>query len=477
MRRFLSAVAIFLLALTVAAGALAEPPVRMMYDSIFNLLFDTNNVTLTGHAEFSLDGERFKTADAKYIQDGTNSLWQWKLLTPRKDGTEREGGYTIIANGEKVYVMEAFYPGAYKTGSTAESDTIMRRSVQLNLLRDLLRILTDQSDTLLGENAITSDSDDTGMTVHIQAGKDVPELVNTALNMTVQFVARRYFDTDYDQISERFMAPMENYITVTQGILGSTSYMSLNQADITLKRDAGGNFESLDGNASIALSTEDGVRMLDISFRLDAADYGTSKVDTFNPAEYGVKLADGSMNLREPETKSMDPDTEKRFLEMAKTRFWLAGYTVNETMKGSVRIESNQLDHEDERIHVEFLNEDGSAHWTYFTDSIGRMLGLHNMTGVWLNTYDDRHMEKYPDQKLTEETKEKLLSWLAEENPELGTADISLETDWWYQSGDELYLHFWEGGEPVDHAWDEVDFIVRIAPEWRIEFFSCIGNG
>ena len=192
----------------------------MMYDSIFNLLFDTNNVTLTGNAEFSLDGERFKTADAKYIQDGTNSLWQWKLLTPRKDGTEREGGYTIIANGEKVYVMEAFYPGVYKTGSTAESDTIMRRSVQLNLLRDLLRILTDQSDTLLGENAITSDSDDTGMTVHIQAGKDVPELVNTALNMTVQFVARRYFDTDYDQISERFMAPMENYITVTQGNFG-----------------------------------------------------------------------------------------------------------------------------------------------------------------------------------------------------------------------------------------------------------------
>ena len=24
---------------------------------------------------------------------------------------------------------------------------------------------------------------------------------------------------------------------------------------------------------------------------------------------------------------------------------------------------------------------------------------------------------------------------------------------------------------------DEVDFIVRVAPEWRIEFFSCIGNG
>ena len=54
---------------------------------------------------------------------------------------------------------------------------------------------------------------------------------------------------------------------------------------------------------------------------------------------------------------------------------------------------------------------------------------------------------------------------------------LKLETDWWYEHENELYFHFWEGGKPVEHAWDEVEFIVRVAPEWRIEFFSCIGNG
>ena len=78
-----------------AAGAFAETPARRMYDSIFNLLFDTSNVTLTGHAEFSLDGEWFKTADTKYVQDGTNSFWDWKLLSPRWDGSQRETGYRI----------------------------------------------------------------------------------------------------------------------------------------------------------------------------------------------------------------------------------------------------------------------------------------------------------------------------------------------------------------------------------------------
>ena len=293
----IAALAVFM----IAANACAETPVRAMYDSIFNLLFNTSNVTLTGHAEFSLNGERFKTADAKYIQDGASSFWDWKLRTPRKDGSEREGGYTVIANGEQVYVMEAFYPGVYKTGTTNESSTILRRSVQLNLLRDLLRILSDQADTLLGKNAVVSRSDETGMTVQIRADKDVPEIVNTALNMTAQFVAKRYFDTDYDQISDRFMPPMDSYVTVTQAILGSTWYMSLNQADVTLKRDADGNFESAEGEAVIQLYTEENaIRMLEIVFRLDASDRGASRVAPFNPADFGVEPANGAKSVNLP---------------------------------------------------------------------------------------------------------------------------------------------------------------------------------
>ena len=457
-------------------GAFAETPVRTMYDSVFNLLFDTNNVTLDGHAEFSLDGDRFKTADLRYVQDGTNSLLEWKLRTPWGDGSEREGGYTVIANGEKVYVMEDFYPGIYKTGSTYASDTIMRRSIQLNLLRDLLRILSDQAESLLGKGAVTAKSNQNGRTVHIQTGRDVPELVNTALNMTAQFAARRYFYMDYDQISERYMAPMENYITVTQAILNSTIYMFLNQADITLKRDGGGHFESAEGKVSIELNGgDDGKRMLDLSFRLDASDFGGSRVPPFNPNDYGVKLEDGS--LEEPKIMFMDPETEKKILETAENRWTLAGYTVDNTMRGSARIESTSPGQEGERIYVVYKNEDSSAYWTYFTDSIGRMLGLQNINNNWQNADEERHYVAYPDQKLVKEAEEKILSWLAEENPELSADVLSLKMNWWLQKDNELYFHFWEGGEPVNHAWDEVDCIVRVQPEWRIEFFSCIGNG
>lgn len=309
-----------LMALTVFPGALAETPARQVYDTVFSLLFDTNNVTLTGHAEFSLDGVRFKTADAKYVQDGVNSLWEWKLLTPRRDGTEREGGYTVIANGEYIYVMEVFYPGIYKTGTNAKSDTILRRSVQLNLLQDFLRILADQSNTLLGENAarvVQNDSSD--LEIHIQVGSDVPEIVNTALNMTVQFAAKRYFDTDYDYVSEMYMGDMDNYITVTQGILGSTYYMSLREADVTIRRDADGHLAFVNGSLSITLDTENnGARVLDVAFQLNGSDYGESRVKDFDPADYGVKLA--NRNQTGPRIMFLDPETGKIVLETDKTR-------------------------------------------------------------------------------------------------------------------------------------------------------------
>ena len=469
-------IAISVLALSVCAAA--ETPARQVYDTVFRLLSDTENVTLTGHAEFSLDGKRFKTADALYIQDGTRSLWQWDLLTPRADGSERKGGYTVIANGERVYVMEAFYPGVYRTGTTAESSTILRRSVHLNLLSDLLRILADQSGELLGENVLQTESEEGGLTVRLQAGNDVPEMVNTALNLAVQFAAKRYFETDYDFISERYMIPMENYITVTQAILGSTYYMALQQADVTVKLDPDGNLRSADGALSLELSTGcDGIAALDISFNLEVSDLGESRVAPFDPADYGVELAEGAMTFDDSGIETPDPETEKLILETAESRLHLAGYNSEQPMQGYVFLQNNDADPADGRIYINFNSEDGSEAWFCFTDAVGRLLGLQNMTNSWQDAEEEWQSGEYPDPDLVKTTEEKLLSYLAEENPELSADILSLQMNRWLQIGDELYMHFWEGGEPVDHPWDEVDFIVRVAPEWRIEFYSCIGNG
>lgn len=479
MKKWIALLLSTVLVFTVLVTALAENQLRFFYDAAMNLLFETNNVTLTGHAEFFLDGKRFKTADLNYIQDYTNSNYQLKLLTPRRDGShepDRESGYTIIANGENVYVMEVIYPGVYKTGSTYAQNTILRKSVQMNLMTNVLSVLMDQTNLLLGEQAFTVQPDGQGgreLTITIK--ENVPDLVNTALNIFYQFVAKRYFDTDYDKVKEQDMALMENYLTVSQGILSATKSVSLKQINVTVQANGHGLLERVSGDITLLLDTgRDGIRELGITFYLTVSDIDGSHVEKFDPSAYGVKLAKGYQPA-EKTVKTMDSDTEKRFLEASKARWWLAGYTIDDTMKGSVLLESDAPQHQEEWIYVDFANEDGSIHLQYFTNSIGQMLGLMNVKNAWQGENNEYHFEEYSDKKLVQETEEKLLKYLADENPDLAAMVTKLETNWWYQEGENLYLHYWEEPENLDR--DAVDFVVRVAPEWRIEFFSCVGNG
>ncbi len=279
-------------------GVPAEGAVMRFYDAATELLFETENVTLSGKAVFSLDGERFKSAEIRYVQDGRNSLLQLDLLTPRRDGSgrpDRESGYTVIANGELVYVTEVINPGVYKTGTTFTQNTILRKSVQMELMANLMGMLAKEAETLLGKDAVTILPDETaGLELRITLDRDVPEMVNTSANLFYQFIARRYFETDYDTVSERYMGPMENYLTVTQGILECTKSLSVEKAEITMKLDDQGFLKQVSGDVSLMLVTgKDGIRRLDFVFSLDVSNRGSSHVDDFDPDAYGVVLADG----------------------------------------------------------------------------------------------------------------------------------------------------------------------------------------
>lgn len=296
--------ALFLTVMTLCAvltGACAESEIENALewsaDSLLTLLLYKDNVTLEGHAEFALDGEHFKTADMLYIQDEYNSSWDWNLLTPRADGTEREGGWTIVANDDLVYVIEAYTPGVYRTGTTAASRSILRDSVQLDVMTGLLRALAEWGDMALDEGAVTADWDN-GMTVRLKLGQDAPALVDLGLNLAAQYLAKRMFGLDYDQIGSVDSQPMSSYITVTQGILGSTRSFNLLEADVTLRSGVDGTFEEASGTASLLLNTEwDGVRTLDVTFSLRASDYDVSAVPDFDPAAYGVTLAEDSVRF------------------------------------------------------------------------------------------------------------------------------------------------------------------------------------
>ena len=139
---------------------------------------------------------------------------------------------------------------------------------------------------------VNRDGGEGGKELTVVLSEDVPDLVNTALNLFYQFAAKRYFRTDYDQISEAHMAQMENYMTVTEGILWTTKSVSLKGANLLMRVNDQGQAEELKGDVSLLLNTgRDGVRQMDVSFELKVSDRDNSFVGSFDPPEYGVERA------------------------------------------------------------------------------------------------------------------------------------------------------------------------------------------
>ena len=137
LKKLILPAALVLCVILAVSAALAESTLNGLWKSGCDLLFHTHNVTVKGEASFFLDGEKFKTMRLDYVQDGYRSYYGLKLLTPRADGTQRETGWTIIADQEDITVMEAFYPGTYRTATDDAQNTLLRRTVQLDALTEL----------------------------------------------------------------------------------------------------------------------------------------------------------------------------------------------------------------------------------------------------------------------------------------------------------------------------------------------------
>lgn len=52
----------------------------------------------------------FKHLDGRYVQDGSDSLMELSLKTPKKDGSIQQSGYTVVGNGGTAYTVNQETP-------------------------------------------------------------------------------------------------------------------------------------------------------------------------------------------------------------------------------------------------------------------------------------------------------------------------------------------------------------------------------
>ena len=56
---------------------------------------------------------------------------------------------------------------------------------------------------------------------------------------------------------------------------------------------------------------------------------------------------------------------------------------------------------------------------------------------------------------------------------EEGIEDIRM--NWWYEKDGEIYAEFTEN--PLSQEGKGFLITLRVEPEWRVEYFSCVSNG
>ena len=468
MKRKILFIVLITLIISAVSCAQAEKHLTALCDFADVRLFETSNVTITGKAVFSIDGERFKTAEVKYIQDGDRSFWDLKLSSPKANGKERENGYTVIADGPRIFVMEVYRPGTYKTGTAKPQSTLIRKTIQLDMIRELIRAVAEQLEVAAENSHLIIEENDADSCVRIKAERDVPPVVNLAVNLLAQYAAKRYFHTDYDQISAFNMISMSAYLTVTEGILACTKSIALKHADISILKDQNSQPENISGDVSFLLNTaKDGERTVDISFFAAISDLGNSHVSTFSPADYNVRLAEGSMEIDGIDFSEVDEYTQSKLIEQAKSVCEQAGYRFDSSTSGYAYKQNG-------RYCTELEDNISNVTLSCVTGIEGKVIEIRNISNSWQDR-NFNYEQICPYDKLIEEAAKKVMEYLTQINPDAIKRIDHLKLQCWLEQEGELYLEFCE--DPIAQDWDGILVVVRARPDWQIEYYSCFSNG
>ena len=483
MKKLILCMAALLIALAVCFSALAENAAVNVFDSVANLLFRTNNVTLTATAEFSLDGEWFKTAEGTWKQDYSRSFRQLILRAPKADGSERRNGYTMLTEDEKLYLMEVFTPGVYKTGCTASRQSILRNTAESEMLIRLGGALMANADLLLGKDTLTETAEGQ---VRIQMESDVPAVFNAALNQFARFAAKRYFDVDYDKVVKDADVSLFAYNTKAQGLMYTMRDISVRNADITVTKDANGDVQHAEGTVSLYIGTAaDGVHQLDIRLQADVTDRGSTMVKKFNPEDYQVVPAenmgggyfegDGNEDYTDEDLGNEMPEYgaagDAALLDDIGVR---AMEIWAETACDMASVKEVNINRHGNNYEIDLTNGNGAI-WKTFFKPDGRFSSMQAEPNDWQVEISKYTYDTIPDAATDEKVKTFLMDFLGKVTPEVLESVKDLKMEWIYEANGAVYAQYNE--YPLDQEGDGVLLVVRISPKMQVEYYSCTALG
>lgn len=262
-------------------SALAERVPGDFIEAVEQILFDTHNMTLSGNAALTLDGQDFKDVHGTYIQDDYRSMTDLYLLNKAEDGTEVDTGYTIVAEDSTAYSLLHYNAGAFRPVTIYPSNVLMTKTKSIE---HALGIVNPLLELLLSNKGILTLREDEAqnclLDLHVNK-KNAPLLTNTALNMLYDFVIDKFFAR---YISQTIVAgrntQLTDYPTLTEGIVNCTRSVALKELNLTVKMDEEGRITDAVGSGTLILKlTNKTEHELSITLDLTLREYGTSRIN------------------------------------------------------------------------------------------------------------------------------------------------------------------------------------------------------
>jgi len=181
------------LILCLAFSARAEGTLHAVYRAGTTLLLNTDNVTLTGHADFYLNERYFKTFDGKYVQDGCSSLMDITMTTPTLDNSVSQSGYTVVANGDAAYFIDKNSPEVYSPVPVRSSSAVLSNEKMTKMMESVIGTVVHTLDTPLS-GFISSEKTASGAAHTLRIGEmQAPETLNDILTAAAMPVLKAYF--------------------------------------------------------------------------------------------------------------------------------------------------------------------------------------------------------------------------------------------------------------------------------------------
>ena len=275
-----SLVCAILFSVATAENAQTVSPLYRLYLAEQKLLFDTTNVTMTGHAVFTADGSVFKTADLVHVQDSMDSMRDWRLLTPSPNGNDIETGYTVVTKDEHIEAFESYHHGHlwYILDPAHQHWSILRHTVTSDTLTELAGLILAHCGSI-GECTANADGT-TSIAIHLTRD-DVPAVIDPLLNTVLQYGITRY--NGYDYTSDSTVVD-ENYLcysTVSEGLVICLNAVRLRELTVNAVLDDQDRIMTVSGALLLDYETKtsNDVYELRLDFEQSAVDYGASHVD------------------------------------------------------------------------------------------------------------------------------------------------------------------------------------------------------